>query len=102
VGARPADVLGASDPHGTGFAARPHADLAACGAWALVEQRLCQMAKAPPPGGEWRAWYARLCKWMNQYHKRSDDAGRFARRLLREMDSLWVFLSHHGVEPTNN
>jgi hypothetical protein len=22
--------------------------------------------------------------------------------LLREMDSLWVFLSHHGVEPTNN
>jgi hypothetical protein len=21
--------------------------------------------------------------------------------LLREMDSLWVFLSHHGVEPTN-
>src|SRR5262249_26577965 len=36
------------------------------------------------------------------YHDRSDDAGRFARRLLREMDSLWVFLAHHGVEPTNN
>ncbi len=32
----------------------------------------------------------------------TDDAGRFARRLLREMDSLWVFLAHHGVEPTNN
>jgi transposase len=31
-----------------------------------------------------------------------DDAGRFARRLLREMDSLWVFLVQHGVEPTNN
>jgi transposase len=39
---------------------------------------------------------------IDQYHERSDDAGRFARRLLREMDSLWVFLSHHGVEPTNN
>jgi transposase len=39
---------------------------------------------------------------INQYHGRSDDAGRFARRLLREMDSLWVFLSHQGVEPTNN
>jgi transposase len=86
-----------------GLAARPQAELAACGAWALVElQRLCQMAKAPPTGGAWRAWYARLCKWIDQYHDRPDDAGRFARRVLREMDSLWVFLSHHGVEPTNN
>jgi transposase len=86
-----------------GLTARQHPELAACGAWALVElQRLCHMAKAPPSGGEWRAWYARLCKLIHQYHERSDDAGRFARRLLREMDSLWVFLSHHGVEPTNN
>jgi transposase len=60
------------------------------------------MAKAPPPGGEWRAWSARLCKLIEQYHDRADDAGRFARRLLREMDSLWVFLAQHGVEPTNN
>ena len=44
------------------LAERQQADLAACGAWALVElQRLCHMAKAPPTGGEWRAWYARLC-----------------------------------------
>ena len=86
-----------------GLAARQQPELAACGAWALVElQRLCQMAKAPPSGGEWRAWYARLCKLIHQYHERSDEAGRFARRLLREMESLWVFLCHHGVEPTNN
>jgi transposase len=86
-----------------GLAARQQPELAACGAWALVElQRLCQMAKAPPTGGEWRAWYARLCKLIHQYHERSDEAGRFARRLLREMNSLWVFLCHHGVEPTNN
>jgi transposase len=39
---------------------------------------------------------------VDRYDERSDEAGRFARRLLREMDSLWVFLSHHGVEPTNN
>src|SRR5262249_57277729 len=31
-----------------------------------------------------------------------DGAGRFAGGLLGEMDSLWVFLAHHGVEPTNN
>ena len=80
-----------------------HAELAACGTWALAElQRLCHMATAPPTGGEWRAWYARLCKWIDQYHDRADEAGRFARRLLREMDSLWVFLAQHGVEPTNN
>jgi transposase len=86
-----------------GLAERPHPALAACGAWALVElQRLCHMATAPPTGGEWRAWYARLCKLIDQYHDRHDDAGRFARRLLREMDSLWVFLAQHGVEPTNN
>jgi transposase len=86
-----------------GLAARQQPELAACGAWALAElQRLCHMAKAPPTGGEWRAWYARLCKLIEQYHDRQDDAGRFARRLLREMDSLWVFLGQHGVEPTNN
>jgi transposase len=85
------------------LAERPHAELAACGTWALAElQRLCHMATAPPTGGEWQAWYARLCKWIDQYHDRPDDAGRFARRLLREMDSLWVFLAHYGVEPTNN
>ena len=85
------------------LAARDHPDLAACGTWALAElQRLCHMATAPPTGGEWRAWYARLCKFIDQYHDRHDDAGRFARRLLREMDSLWVFLVHCGVDPTNN
>jgi transposase len=86
-----------------GLATRLQPDLAACGTWALAElQRLCHMAKAPPTGGEWRAWYARLCRWIDQYHDRADEAGRFARRLLREMDSLWVFLAQHGVEPTNN
>ena len=86
-----------------GLATRPHAEVAACGTWALAEwQRLCPRATAPPTGGEWRAWYARLCKRIDQDHDRTDDAGRFARRLLREMDSLWVFLAQKGVEPTNN
>jgi transposase len=85
------------------LAERQHVALAACGTGALAElQRLCPMATAPPTGGEWRAWYARLCKLIDQYHDRRDDAGRLVRRLLREMDSLWVFLAHYGVEPTNN
>jgi transposase len=86
-----------------GLTERQSPELATCGAWALAElQRLCHMAHSPPTGGEWRAWYARLCKWIDQYHDRANEAGRFARRLLREMDSLWVFLAQHGVEPTNN
>ena len=60
------------------------------------------MAKAPPSGGEWHAWYARLCTLITRYHARKDDAGRLARRLQREMASLWVFLVEHGVEATNN
>src|SRR5262245_39461517 len=85
------------------LAERQPPELAACGAWVLAElQRLCHRATAPPTGGEWRAWYARLCKWLDQYHDRTDEAGRFARRVLREMNSLWVFLVQHGVGPTNN
>jgi transposase len=86
-----------------GLSQRRDPALAACGAWALAElQRLCQMAKAPPSGGEWKAWYARFCNLIGCYHERKDDAGRLARRLQREMASLWVFLVEHGVEATNN
>jgi transposase len=77
--------------------------LAACGTWALKElQALCHMAKAPPSGGEWNAWYARFCRLLDRYHERQDEAGRLTRRLQREMASLWVFLREQGVEPTNN
>src|SRR5262249_2983026 len=49
-----------------GWAARDHPEVAPCGTWALAElQRLCHMATAPPTGGEWLAWYARLCKFIN-------------------------------------
>ena len=82
---------------------RPQADLAACGKVALKElQRLCQMAHAPPSGGQWQAWYARLCRLVQRYESRPDDAGRLVRHLRREAGSLWVFLNEPGVEPTNN
>ena len=77
--------------------------LAACGQGALTAlQTLCHMAKAPPTGGEWRAWYARFCPLIDRDHERADDAGRVARRLQRELAALWVFRREHGVEPTNN
>jgi transposase len=86
-----------------GLSEKRDVQLAACGAWALSElQALCHMAKAPSTVGQWGAWYARFCRLINRYHERKDDAGRLARRLQREMVSLWVFLREHGVEPTNN
>jgi transposase len=86
-----------------GLALRTDPHLAACGKRAVAElQRLCHMAHSPPTGGQWRAWYARLCDLINRYHERQDEAGQLVRHLLREMDALWVFLLEHGVETTNN
>lgn len=78
-------------------------EIAKFGANALAElRRLCHMAHAPPTKGEWRAFYARLIKLITRNHGKKDDAGKFAARLLREIDSLWVFLEKAGVSPTNN
>jgi len=78
-------------------------EIARFGATALAElRRLCHMAHAPPTLGEWRAFYARFIKLITRHHGRKDDAGRFAARLLREVESLWVFLEKGGVSPTNN
>jgi transposase len=78
-------------------------EIARFGTWALNElQRLCHMAKAPPTPGEWNAFYARLIRLITLYHDRKDEAGTFARSLSREMESLWVFLEHEGISPTNN
>lgn len=65
-------------------------------------QRLCHMAHAPPNVGQWRAFYARLGHLINTHNDRKDEAIKLARCLLRQMDSLWVFLEVRGVEPTNN
>ena len=86
-----------------GLALRKDPEIAAFGRRALAElHRLCSMAHAPPNLGQWSAFYARLSHLISQNHDRKDEAGKFARRLLREMDSLWVFLEEQGVEPTNN
>lgn len=80
-----------------------NAEIAGFGANALAElRRLCHMAHAPPTIGEWRAFYARFIKLITRHHGRKDEAGKFAARLLREVDSLWLFLEKGGVSPTNN
>lgn len=60
------------------------------------------MAHAPQSGGQWQAWYARLCRLVRRYEGCPDDAGRWVRHLRHEMGSLWVSRGESGVEPTNN
>ena len=75
-------------------------DIAKCGKWARAElQRLCRMAHSPPTQGQWNAFYARLIRLISIYEDRQDDAGRFVRRLLREIECLWTFLVEEGVAP---
>lgn len=86
-----------------GLSARADPEISRFGRWALSElQRLCHMAHETPTIGEWRAFYARLIRLISTYRDREGDAGRLARRLHGEMDSLWLFLVKAGVSPTNN
>jgi len=86
-----------------GISERNDPELARFGANALAElTRLCHMAHAPPTVGQWRAFYARFIKLIIRNYGRKDEAGVFTARLLREINSLWVFLEKEGVSPTNN
>ena len=60
-------------------------------------RRLCSMAHAPPEEQGWNEFYTELLDLIFDNIQRKDVAGRFARRLLRELDSLWVFLEVAGV-----
>jgi transposase len=67
-------------------------------------QQLCSMAKIIPDEKEWNDFYCGFIELIFENIDRvsKDEAGIFARRLLREIDCLWTFLEVAGVEPTNN
>ena len=76
-----------------GLSERNDPALSRPGAWALKELRLlCRMAKERPSVGQWNLFYARLIRLIGLYRDQPDEAGRFVRRLQREMGSLWLFL----------
>jgi transposase len=86
-----------------GLSERKEPELATFGRRVLVElQRLVHWATAPPTSGEVQTWYARMVHLIDQYRRRQDEAGTFARTLDREMRALWTFVVEEGVEPTNN
>jgi transposase len=65
-------------------------------------QQLCAFAHAPPGKKKWIDFYTRLMLLLWFFEAAEDDAGRLSREILREIDTLWVFLDEAGVEPTNN
>jgi len=87
-----------------GLSERKDKEISRFGTWATEElRRLCKMANAPPTKGEWGMFYARFIRLITRHRDRKDDAGKFARRLEREMAHLWVFLEEgKAVPPTNN
>jgi len=65
----------------------------------------CRMAHpghGPPSLGQWNAHYMRVVTLLFDHNERTDEAGKLARALVRQLDALWVFLEVHGVDPTNN
>lgn len=65
-------------------------------------QQLCRWAKAPPSEKQWTDFYSGFLLNLILFESADDDTGRLARSLLKEMDTLWVFLEESDVEPTNN
>jgi transposase len=65
-------------------------------------QRLCHWSKAPPGEKQWTDFYSRLLMLLMLHEGADDEAGRLARRVAGELDSLWLFLEENAVEPTNN
>ena len=91
--------------HAKGLSEHPKREIREFGeAIYLKLQQLCSMAKEKPDLEEWNEFYCGFIDLLfnncTRYCK--DEAGKFARRLLQEIDSLWVFLEVSGVEPTNN
>ena len=65
-------------------------------------KRLMKWEHETPAMGEWRAFMARFKGLLNKHCQRKDETGVLSRRLVKEMESLWLFLSEPEVEPTNN
>jgi transposase len=65
-------------------------------------RQLIHIAKEPPDPRQWSDFYTHLLFTLFLWESDPTDAGRLARQIIREIDNLWVFLDHKGLEPTNN
>src|SRR5262245_38509890 len=60
------------------------------------------MGTERPPVGQWRAWYARFRALVSRQAAREDNAGTFARRVVRAGEALGLLLDVPGVAATQN
>ena len=65
-------------------------------------RELVQFSKDPPTPGKWSQFYSLRLFTLSLWETDKTDAGQLARQIVGEWDSLWAFLDHDGVEPTNN
>jgi transposase len=65
-------------------------------------RKLVKFSKNPPNPEQWSDFHAHLMFTLSLWQDDDNDAGKLARQILREIDNLWVFLEHEGIEPTNN
>jgi transposase len=65
-------------------------------------RQLVSFAKEPPDPKQWSDFYTFFLFTVSLWEEDKTDAGKLARQIVREVDNLWTFLDHHGVEPTNN
>jgi transposase len=65
-------------------------------------RQLVHFSKDPPTPLQWKTFYSHLLFTLSLWENESNDAGKLARQIVREIESLWTFLDHEGVEPTNN
>jgi transposase len=67
-----------------------------------LEAVISHFAKDPPSPAQGSEFYATLLCSLLLWEDDKTDAGRPARRIVGQIDSLWYFLDHESVEPTNN
>jgi transposase len=65
-------------------------------------RQLVNFAKEPPDSQQWSDFYTFFLYTVSLWEADDTEAGKLARQINREIDNLWVFLDHEGVEPTNN
>jgi len=86
-----------------GLSESPDEEMARFGDQMLILlQQLCHFAHARPSPRKWENFYSQFVLLLMLFETADNDAGKLARSLASEMDSLWVFLEENGVDPTNN
>ena len=63
---------------------------------------LCHWAKDFPDHPEWRDWYQRFTTLIFDHKAHKGEVGTLSRSLIRQIESLWLFLDIVDLEPTNN